>query len=482
MSISSAITAARSGLLVSGQRADIVATNVANATTPGYVRRSVVVGENMVGTATQGVESRGTFRASDSGRTAERMLLSSDASQASVKAATWQTLSSRVGDQADGTGLFGMMSNLESALKAAQAAPESPANLSVILEASRTLVNEFQSLSQLAATQRAEADREIADGVNVVNSALKEIESLNSQISALNDNSPKSAALKDERQRQLDVIAEYLPVESVDRNHGTIDVVTKEGVYLLAGKASQIEFSPSNIFTPNNTVEGGQLSRLTVGGNDLTPGASSWAATSSGLFGALFTLRDTDLPEFSRQLDTVAGDLISRLSADGIDPTTVSGEFGLFVDPDPAAGAGVASRIAINPAIDPAEGGAIWRMRDGVNTVSEGPPGNSEILSAMVDALTSTRSINAGSIQGSFTASQLTAQFASLTGQARVSHEAMLSAATTQHQLSVEAEQSLTGVDVDSEMQDLLLIEQAYAANARVIEVASQMIDRLMEL
>ncbi|MDP1556641.1 MAG: flagellar basal body protein, partial [Hyphomonas sp.] len=37
MSLSSAINAARSGLQVSSLRAEIVATNVANATTPGYV-------------------------------------------------------------------------------------------------------------------------------------------------------------------------------------------------------------------------------------------------------------------------------------------------------------------------------------------------------------------------------------------------------------------------------------------------------------
>jgi flagellar hook-associated protein 1 FlgK len=37
-------------------------------------------------------------------------------------------------------------------------------------------------------------------------------------------------------------------------------------------------------------------------------------------------------------------------------------------------------------------------------------------------------------------------------------------------------------VDVDQQMQDLLIIEQAYAANARVIEIASNMIDRLMEI
>ena len=38
------------------------------------------------------------------------------------------------------------------------------------------------------------------------------------------------------------------------------------------------------------------------------------------------------------------------------------------------------------------------------------------------------------------------------------------------------------GVDIEREMQDLLLIEQAFAANARVLEAASQMINQLMEL
>jgi len=41
---------------------------------------------------------------------------------------------------------------------------------------------------------------------------------------------------------------------------------------------------------------------------------------------------------------------------------------------------------------------------------------------------------------------------------------------------------SETGVDIDSQMQDLLAIEQAYAANARVIEIANQMMQKLMEI
>ena len=482
MSLSHAINAARSGLQVSGLRADIVATNVANAQTPGYVRRSVLLSETIVGTDTQGVRATGIGRAQNGGLTAERMSLTSDMSRASVMASTWQTISTRLGDTAEGSGLFSSMQNLESALKTAQTTPESRSSANAVLGAARSLASEFNSLSQMVTNQRAEADREIADGVDVVNKALKDIEALNQQLSKMDRTTGSAAALMDERQRVLDTISEYLPVEAVDRNYGMIDVVTKEGVFLLAGEAKQIAFTPSNAFGPGQSVEGGQLSGLSVDGTDLTPGSSTWSAASSGLFGALFSLRDSDLPDFSRQLDSVAGDLIERLSADGIDPTTASGEFGLFTDSGTPGEPGLAGRIQVNAAVDPAQGGEVWRLRDGMGATAEGSPGNSSILSAMVGALTSARSIGENGIQGSFSSTELSAHLSSIVGQKRVSNEAVLSSTSAQHTMAMEAEQSQTGVDVDAQMQELMLIEQSYAANARVIEVAGQMIQRLMEL
>ena len=76
----------------------------------------------------------------------------------------------------------------------------------------------------------------------------------------------------------------------------------------------------------------------------------------------------------------------------------------------------------------------------------------------------------------------MAAQIASLAGQARVSHETALSSSQAQYVILLEAERSATGVDLDSQMQDLLLIEQAYAANARVIEVAGKMINSLLDI
>ena len=46
----------------------------------------------------------------------------------------------------------------------------------------------------------------------------------------------------------------------------------------------------------------------------------------------------------------------------------------------------------------------------------------------------------------------------------------------------VEAEGQTTRVDTDQELQRLLIVEQAYAANARVIETIDRLIQNLLEI
>jgi flagellar hook-associated protein 1 FlgK len=482
VSLSSAINAARSGLQVSSLRAETVATNVANATTPGYVRRSITLSEVVLGGNSAGVRSDGVGRVNDTAIKAQRRELTSDVAQASVLASTWKSISARIGDTSDGDGLFKTFSNFETALSRAIATPESTSAAAGLLQAAQNITDELNSLSDMVTTQRAEADREIGNGVDVVNSALKQIEEINGRLSGINRASGEAAALMDERQRVLDTIAEYLPIQTVERDHGTIEVLTTEGVFLLAGRAREIQFTPSAAFGPNETLAGGDLSGLTVDGVNLTPGAASFGAVSGGLFGALFTLRDQDLPALSEQLDTIASQLVSRLSDDAIDPTKTPGDPGLFIDTDTLGGAGLAGRISINAAVDPGQGGALWRLRDGIGATTTGAPGNQTILKGMFDAFTAVQALGATGFQGSFSATEMAAQIASYSGQARIYNESVLSSTETQYNILVEAEQSATGVDIDNQLQDLMLIEQAYAANARVIEIAGQMINTLMEL
>jgi flagellar hook-associated protein 1 FlgK len=481
VSIASALNIARTGLNVSGQRAETVAANVANATTPGYVRRSLSVSETIHDGQSSGLRVVATERAQDGVIKSQRRAVTSDAAQATFLSQSWKALSVRLGSTADGTGLFKSFSDLDTALTRAATAPESAINLNQVLVTAKSVIQELGGLSNFTRSMRAEADREIAAGVGNVNAALKEIETLNRRLAGMDRSSAQAAALFDERQRALDIIAEYLPVKTVERDAGAIDVYTPEGVFLLTSTAREIEFQPGNDFSPGSSLAGGTLSGVSVDGTPLTPGSASFGAISSGLLSALFTLRDTDLPAFNAQLDLVASDLMARFSG-ATDPTLLPGEAGLFFDPDPGAGPGLAARLRINPAVDPESGGQLWRLRNGMNAATEGPPGNGTLLTAMQTAFRSGQQLNSSGFQGVFSAIELVAQFTSQTGETRLYHEGVAASANTQHVTLMEAEQRITGVDVDAELQQLLLIEQAFAANARVIQVAGDMIRILMEI
>ncbi|MEM8633488.1 MAG: flagellar hook-associated protein FlgK [Pseudomonadota bacterium] len=482
MSLTSAINSALSGLQVTSLRADTVATNIANASTPGYVRRALIVSEALVGGSTAGVRSEGVARSQNAAITEERRAISTNLAQANILTTSRQTLSVRIGNSLDSTGLFSRFATFETALSEAALTPESSTQAANLLDSAVAVANEFNALSSFIERQRAEADRGISEGVEIVNQSLRQVEKLNGRIAGSQAGSDEEAALVDERQRALDTIAEFVPIESFLRPNNVIDVLTPEGVFLLSGSARQIAFSPSAAFSPDASLAGGQLSGLSVGDIDITPGVPTYGAVSGGALGALFQLRDDDLPTLSNQLDTLANDLISRVSDDTVDPSKIPGDPGIFLDSDPTLGPGVAGRIRVNAAVDPNQGGDLFRLRDGLGAVAAGPPGSNEILSRLSNAISTVRSINENGLEGGFSSAELASHLSAIAGQDRINQEAVLSSTVTQLEVLIDAEQSISGVDIDEQLQTLLLVEQAFAANARVIEVTGQLLNQLLEI
>ncbi|MEO1304486.1 MAG: flagellar hook-associated protein FlgK [Pseudomonadota bacterium] len=482
MSISSALLSAKSGLTAVSTRADLVAQNIANASTPGYVRRSLTVSETIVGGNTAGVQVISVDRALDTNLTNERRRLGSDMAQSDILSETWASLSRRIGDDPQSSTLFQHISALDNAFKNAAQSPESTTHANEIIRAANNLTGEFNSLSTLISTERLRADQDIAATIDNLNAMLKQVEELNGAIAKVDRTTSQAASLLDERGRVLDKISEYLPIQTFPREGGSIDVLTTEGVYLVAGQAKTVEFTPANTIGPNISLAGGTLSGLTVDGLDITPGATTFGAVSSGSLAALFTLRDTDLPALSTQLDAMAQDLIDRFSDPSIDATNPAGSPGFLLDTNAAAGAGVAGRIELNALVDPSRGGDAWRIRDGLGAAVEGPPGNTTILTNLSTAFETVQNVSVAGLQGGFTASDLIAQLGTLAGQQRVQNESTLSSISIQFDAVQRAEAAETAVDIETELQALLLIEQAYAANARVIEAASQMVNQLIEI
>jgi flagellar hook-associated protein 1 FlgK len=120
-------------------------------------------------------------------------------------------------------------------------------------------------------------------------------------------------------------------------------------------------------------------------------------------------------------------------------------------------------------------------LRDGVYASGPGAAGSNAILVNFIGALDAPRAngLSNGALQ---TAAEAAAGLASLRGVALQAAQTEAAQSDVFRDALAEAELAVTGVDTDAELQQLLLIEQAYAANARVIEVAGRLIDQLTEL
>ncbi len=485
MSISSALLNATSGLSAASRRADIVSNNVANALTPGFARRDVHVSENVVNGRGAGVQVNGVTRATDQAITTDRRLAESASSRDQIVANAHATFNSALGEPDDAFSLFAQYQNFESSLRSLSQTPESQALQSQTLDTAKALVSNLHDLTAQAQSARLRADGQIAQEVDVINDTLKQIEDLNTAISAATAGGRDATALEDQRKILIDQISESIPVREVRRDRGKVDLITDEGVFLIAGKAQEIEFSPASTIGPDETLAGGDLSGLTVNGVEITPGGDGTFALRQGSLAGLFAVRDEIAPEFQTKLDGLARDVIERFQ--DIDPTLAAGAPGLFTDAgsafDPTAETGLAERIAINATVDPEQGGAIWRLRDGLGATAQGPAGNADIITTYLDALTSLKAPPAGTGETGFlSAASIAANITSSIGQARISSETKLAASSARAASLIEAEQRATAVDSDLELQKLLLIEQAYAANARVIQTADEMLSRLLEL
>lgn len=489
MTLSSALNNANSGLRANSYRADIAAGNVANANTPGYVRREAISSELVVGGRGSGVIISGLNRHQDFAVTGLRRDADAALGRSSIVTESYNQLNLQLGTPDSDIGLFASFQGLEESIRELASTPESPALQVSVLSASNDLVDQFNSLSSLTNSLREAADDNIQTDVANLNAALHRLNDLNGELASFEVISGESAALEDERQGVIDIISEIIPVNAIQRENGRFEILTKEGVYLLADRVNEVSFKPTATISPTDQYGTGsnRLSGIMVGETDITPGTGNNFSVNSGSLSGHFSVRDNIVPTFNAQLDSMAADLISRFSNNAADTTTAAGAPGIFTDAggplDPLNMVGLASRISLNAAVDPQQGGAVTRFRDGLGATELGPSGNSDILNGYIDALNTSIPAPADSgISGEYSFSELLAGFTSNIGESRVRTEAINSSAVVRQNLYSDAEIEASGVDIDFEMQSLLVIEQAYAANARVIQVVNDMLDRLMQI
>lgn len=328
MGLSTSLGTAISGLNSAQTGIGVISQNVANAGTPGYVRRNVSSVDSISG-GTVGVSNPNVQRLLD--RIVQHQLLqeSSGAAYTSTRAQVFANLDQLYGAPGSKSALDSMYSSFTSSLQALQNDPSSYTNRTAVLDAASQLASRLRGLSEGVQQQRSQAEAGIGSSVTRVNELLDQLTNVNARIVNAQQTSG-TADLRDQRDRIVSELSQYVEIRTDERPNGSLSITTASGTQLFDGRPTvKFEFDaranigPQSQWSTDPTQRGvGTIIARDLNGNGFDAIANN--TFRSGEIGALVELRDKTLVQAQKQLDEIAAQLSSALSDREIAGTAVT--------------------------------------------------------------------------------------------------------------------------------------------------------------
>ena len=430
------LTIAASGARAARGALDVTAQNIANASSEGYVRRSVRMeevsatgGQMRIGDISlSGARIAGIYRNADMFRQAEVRRTNSDLARATTELGGLQNIESAV-EQA---GVYPAIVEFEAALLQLGSDPADPSLRAAVLAGADTMARKFNIVGD---GLRFEADAALKDA-NIIGGELARV---NLRLARAGEGSSDRASLLDQRDALL------------ERLSGIVDISTS--------------FGPDGAVTVTAGGSGGQT--LVTGGTAATlsmataaVGTISFAADGSPLSlsgGALAgsALALSQVAAARSRLDTLAGEIAATVNTAQANGTDANGNPGepLFA----GTGAGDLRLVATSgAALATAPAGAPAGSLDS---------GNLTALRQALETSGAARNMN-----------ELLFDISSQVAGRTVTHEA-LGAIASSARISLEQQ---SGVDLDTEAANLMRFQQAFQASGRAMQVASDIFDTLI--
>lgn len=320
-----------SGLLASQYGLNTTSHNIANASTPGYNRQSVVFGSSTpvysggsyLGTGVSVTEIRRSY---DQFLTRELHMATSGAADHGVQHALAAELDLLLGSPE--TGLSSVLQGFFGALEDAAADPASLASRQLVIDEANRLAGRFRSLDARFQQAHEGIRASARTTVEEINALVQGIADLDRRIASLGSGSGQPHDLLDQRDELLRQLSERVAVTAVAQDDGSLNLFVGTGQALLVGgQARRLEVTdaPSGtgiaIVDPNG-------SRLDVTGH-----------LGGGVLGGMLAFEQGLLADAQRMIGQMALAVSDQLNAQHAQGMDLDGAIGglFFTDiNDPA--------------------------------------------------------------------------------------------------------------------------------------------------
>jgi len=454
------ITNALSGVQAAQIALDTTSQNVSNMMTPGYTRQGAQINAvNLHGYGTispgNGVNVPKLLRFSDSYKDLQLWQANSQLGQYTAGYDYFTQLEQVMAD--DSSNINGGLDNFFSALNAASVDPASTPLRHQVITAADALGKRFNTLREVLSNQQLAVHQQRTSMVTQVNSLASDIAAMNKKIVSMSTDQFTPSGVIDQRNQKIDELANLIGIQVVDQADGSRNVSLRSGQPLVAGSVASTMSAVSN-------VSGGQDLKL----NFLNESFTLNSDNIGGKLGGLENYESNVLMPTTQSIMDMASSLATNVNAQLAAGFAMDGTPGqpLF-NYDPTSGTAM---LTVNTNL------VAQDLGFSSSATEPGDSGNLLTLIGLKDQPVSVSSLGSVLLNDAYT--QLVGRLGTDSQQNSVS----LDTAQTVRKQSEDSWKATSGVNQDEEAINLMQYQQMYQANMKVISVASQLFDSVLDM
>ncbi|QDH16880.1 flagellar hook-associated protein FlgK [Swingsia samuiensis] len=487
MNLENSLSIASSGLNVIQYGMSTASQNIANAETEGYIKEDT----NVETTSLNGIGA-GVRAVPDSLSTniqIQKALYKQNANVSeynTINNALSPIISMQGSVSADpgetGT-LTDQLGNIQSSLIQLTSSEDNYTLQNTVLARANDFAQSVNNIANVIQSQRQNAQNEINNNISSINYNLTSIGNLSSQIMVMKNQGLDTTSLENERFSALSSLSNTLQISWNISSNGDMTISTKDGLTLPTHRSDNSISNkwPLSISLTNLSVDSfyEKNSLTTSIPGIMLQGKDATSHLSGGSLGANITLRDSILPKMQAQLDSLSYTVANRFSSQGMNLFTNSDKNSSnnVNGNEPSSILGFSQNFQVSSIYIQNSSFLSSKYKDviqnilqntfstntpkapninyGSNNISTGYSGEQDILS-LATSLTSSQATTANNIQNRLSLSE-----------------------NTQKNLSSTLSKT-SGVSIDKEMTNIVTLQNAYSANAKVISMVQSMFTTLM--
>ena len=309
MSLSIALQNAVSGLQLNQKALDVTAQNVANVNTDGYSRKKVDQQAVIIAGQGAGVEIASISRTVNEFMLEDLRVQISAMNDFDERNEFYGRMQDLFGSPGSDTSIGFAIGDIASRIQALAISPENNSLTTEIASRAELIAQQFNRIADEIQSLRLEADVNIDNAIDTVNTQLSNIQELNVRIAENIALGLGVSELQDQRDIALNKIAGVMDVNYFERSNGEYVIFTDSGRPLLDRTAQTLSHDAASALDPSITWAAGSIDTIDVNGNDIT------GEIGSGAIAGWIAMRDTILPDLYSQFEELAQTFAHEINA-----------------------------------------------------------------------------------------------------------------------------------------------------------------------